>query len=767
MLPALPEVPATGAQRRVDVAHLLFGRKLRTDQEQHERLTNPIALAVFASDALSSVAYATEEMLAVMVVAGVAFSTRYSVLLPLSAGIVFLLVTLVFSYRQTIKAYPSAGGAYIVTRDNFGVLPAQVAGVALLTDYILTVAVSVSAGVAATYSAFPGVYPWRVPLAVVLIWVLALMNLRGVHESGRIFAVPTYLFVVSILGLIALGMARVLFGGLGPIATEHAVHASSGAGSALGLWVLLHAYASGSTAMTGVEAISNGVPAFRPVEWRNARKVLMWLGALLATMFLGISYLAWKLHPQISGKKTVLSQLAGAILGHGVAGKSAYFVVQAATMLILVLAANTSFADFPRLASFHAHDYFLPTPLTRRGRRLVFSNGIVMLAAFATLLTVVFRADVHHLIPLYAIGVFTSFTLSQGGMARKHVVDREPGWKRGLAINGAGAALSGVVGVVIAITKFTHGAWIIMLVVPVTVALLVRVNHHYDTVARRLSTDDEPEVPFARRRLDLLVLVGRVDEGVDRAMAYVNSIAPDRTRSVHFGPPSRSLAAAFWARYGTELEFAPARDGVVRAARRCARDAHAEDPDRLLAIVVPEVIERAKWWHVVRHSRALRLKASLLFERGVVVVNVPTLWCDETLVLRPVHRHVAIVPVAGVHAGMRDALGFARMLGATEVRAVHVADVMSDAEAIEEAWYEAGIPIPLEICASPFREVAQPLLDIVRDARDDGADIVTVVLGEVVPRWYQHGLHNHRALALKRRLLFEPAVAVASVPHHL
>jgi hypothetical protein len=404
--------------------------------------------------------------------------------------------------------------------------------------------------------------------------------------------------------------------------------------------------------------------------------------------------------------------------------------------------------------------------LTRRGRRLVFSNGIVLLAGFATVLVVLFGANVHQLIPLYAIGVFTSFTLSQAGMARKHIREKEHGWKRGLAINGAGAVLSGLVGVVIAITKFTQGAWIVMIVVPVAVALLVRVNHHYDRVAQRLARD-HVVVPPSHRRLDMVVLVAHVDEGLDRAMAYVAGIAPDRARCIHFGPPSRSLAAAFWARHGRELEFQPAKRGVIRAARRLIRATHDEHPDRFLAVVVPEVIEQSRWRYVLRHNRALRLKAGLLFERGVVVVNIPTVSNDETLVLHPVRRHVAVVPVSGVHAGMNDAINFARMLQPSEVRAVHIADVLVDADKVIDAWVDAEIPIPLEVFASPFREVASPLLEVVKSAHDDGADIVTVVLGEIVPRWYQHGLHNHRALAIKRRLLFEPGVAVASVPHHL
>ena len=303
----------------------------------------------------------------------------FGTLIPLSLGIVALLVILVFSYRQTIKAYPSAGGAYIVTRDNFGVLPAQVAGVALLTDYILTVAVSVSAGVAALYSRSRRPIRHRVQIAALLIWVIVWMNLRGVKESGWVFVVPTYGFVVAIIALVIVGFAKAIAGGLDPIHVHH-VTVAAGAGGSIGIFLVLHAFAGGSTAMTGVEAISNGVPAFKPVEWKNARRVLAWLGVLLAVMFLGISFLAWKLHPIPNTKETVISQITRAVVGTGTLGNIAFFFVQAMTMLILVLAANTSFADFPRLASFHAEDHFLPSPLTKRGRRLVFANGIVVLA---------------------------------------------------------------------------------------------------------------------------------------------------------------------------------------------------------------------------------------------------------------------------------------------------------------------------------------------------------------------------------------------------
>lgn len=743
----------------------MFGRRLRTDQEIHERLDNPTALAVFASDALSSVAYATEEMLTVLLIGGAGL-LAFGTLVPLTLGIVALLVILVFSYRQTIKAYPSAGGAYIVTRDNFGVLPAQIAGVALLTDYILTVAVSVSAGVAAMYSAFPGAYPYRVAIAVALIWVIAFMNLRGVKESGRIFAVPTYGFVIGIIGLIVVGMGKAIMGGLDPIHVHHA-EVAAGAGGSLGIFLLLKAYAGGSTAMTGVEAISNGVPAFRPVEWKNARKVLAWLGVLLGVMFIGISFLAWKLHPLPSPKETVISQIARAIVGHGTVGNLAFFLVQAMTMLILVLAANTSFADFPRLASFHAHDHFLPTPLTRRGRRLVFANGIVALAGLATVVTVIFGASVAHLIPLYAIGVFTSFTLSQGGMAKRHLTIKEEGWKTGLAINGAGAVATLVVGIVIAVTKFTHGAWIIMIIVPATVAVLVRVNKHYEHVAEMLDEPD-PELAIASsNHLTALVLVSRVDDGLDRAMRYVNHLDADHVRAVHVGTEDRNLGAAFWARYGCQLEFVPLHHGLVKTARALVQNQRGEHPHHLCAVVVPETIEDARLTHVIRHNDALRLKAGMLFEKGIVVVNIPTTDADDTLLTRPPRKHVALVPVAILHEGAREALRVAQLLRPDHVRAVHIAEIVDEAEAIEDKWSDERLPMPLDIVASPYRELGEPLLQEVEAIKAEGADLVTVVIGEFVPKWWQHGLHNHRALQMKARLLFEPGVAVVSVPHHV
>jgi amino acid transporter len=749
--------------RRADVANLVLGRRLRSDQDIHQRLDNPTALAVFASDALSSVAYATEEMLTKLL--PYAAVAAFGMLMPLSIGIVALLVILIFSYRQTIKAYPSAGGAYIVTRDNFGVLPAQVAGVALLTDYILTVAVSVSAGVAAAYSAFPELRSERVLITVVLIWFIALMNLRGVKESGRIFAVPTYGFVLAIFGLLVVGLVRQLVGGL-HAANTHAQVAHAGGVGTLGIFVILTAFASGCTAMTGVEAISNGVPAFKPVEYKNARKVLGVLGLLLGTMFLGISYLAVQIKPIPTSKQTVISQIARAVLGTGTVGHFLYFVVQILTMLILVLAANTSFADFPRLASFHAHDHFLPTPMTTRGRRLVFSTGIIVLAAFATLMTLVTGASVTRLIPLYAIGVFTSFTLSQAGMARRHTKLKEPGWHVGILVNGLGAIATAVVLVVIAVTKFLDGAWIIMLAVPIIVVLLTRVNKHYLHITTTLA-DEAKQSPIApSKHLDTVVFVSKLDVGLDRAMRYLEALPSDSVRCVHIGPESKALAGAFWARYERELEFVEGRR-IVQTARQLAHSEREAHPDRVVAIVIPEMIDDTRWRHLLRYSTALRLKAGLLLEPGVVVVNVPTMAEDKTLRNRPARNHVALVPIGELHAGARDALAIAALLGADRVVGVHIAESTEGAEEVQNDWEAAALKSPLELVAAPYRTVAQPLLDEVRALKREGAELVTVVIGEVVPKWYQHGLHNHRALQMKAGLLFEPGVATVSVPHHL
>src|SRR6478609_6091338 len=529
-LPAEPQAEIAES-RRYRLKTKMLGSPLDTDQLQHERLGKPTALAVFASDALSSTAYATEEILRTLIpVVGL---LAFSFVLPITLAMTGVLVILMFSYRQTIKAYPSAGGAYIVTKDNLGLLPAQVAGVALLTDYILTVAVSVSAGVAALYSAFGVLRPYRVPIALGFIVIIAWGNLRGVRESGRMFAVPTYAFLVSIFVMIGVGVYKAATGGLAhaPIPADHV---PLGVASSVGIFLLLHAFASGGAAMTGVEAISNGVPAFKKPEWKNARSTLMVMGVCLGIMFLGISFLASRLWTVPSEKATVISQIARGVFGTGPAGDVMFYFIQGVTMAILVLAANTSFADFPRLASFHADDAFMPKQLTKRGHRLVFSNGIIALAVAGAIPVVIFQADVTKLIPLYAIGVFTSFTLSQAGMARKHIKDKEKGWKVGLFVNGLGAVTTAVVTVVIGVFKFTGGAWFIMILVPVMVALLVRLNHQYESEKEELKVEAHKVGSMkVRRAHSVMVMVGDLDQSTAKALQYARTLSPDNLRAVH------------------------------------------------------------------------------------------------------------------------------------------------------------------------------------------------------------------------------------------
>ena len=491
----LPEPRSYRFKRKV------LGPPLHNEDLEHERLGIPTGLAVFASDNVSSVAYATEEILHVLIpVIGV---LAFSLVLPITIAMCLVLFVLILSYRQTIKEYPTAGGAYMVTRDNFGLFPAQIAGVSLLTDYILTVAVSSAAGTAALASFFPALTPYSPLIAISFVAIIAFGNLKGVKDSGKVFAVPTYFFVVMMILMLVIGIFKVFHGGLdqqdisnvkGAIEVGKEGNVNLFLYGAT-LYVVLHAFASGGAAVTGVEAISNGVTAFRKPEWRNARKALVIMGSTLGVLFLGLSFLAIKIHPipYEDGVPTVISQIGKEVFGESPVGHVLYAMLQVGTVLILILAANTGFADFPRLASFQAGDNFMPRQLTKRGHRLVFSNGVIFLACTASLLLAVTGAEVSRLIPLYAIGVFTSFTLSQAGMARHHLRRKEPGWRGGIVINGIGAVVTLIVAVVILLTKFTEGAWVIVIVIPLLVWALYRLNHRYEQEEHEL----EREAPQA------------------------------------------------------------------------------------------------------------------------------------------------------------------------------------------------------------------------------------------------------------------------------
>ena len=626
----------------------LLGPPLHTEQLEHERLGKPTALAVFASDNLSSSAYATEEMLRVLVpVIGLG---AFALVVPITTALLVVLFFLILSYRQTIKAYPTAGGAYMVTRDNFGLLPAQVAGVALLTDYVLTVAVSVAAGTAALASAFSVFAPWILPISVAFVAFIAWGNLRGVRESGKLFAVPTYFFIFNMAALLAVGVYKSMAGTLAKAnyAGAHGLvpFGSKGSGLLAGasLAVVLHSFASGGAAVTGVEAISNGVPAFRKPEWKNARTTLVIMGSLLGVMFLGLSVMDSHMHvaPYVSGTPTVISQIGKLAYGGGVVGNLFYYCLQAGTMLILVLAANTSFADFPRLASFHAGDNFMPRQLTKRGHRLVFSNGIIFLAVAAILLLIVTDAKVDRLIPLYAIGVFTSFTLSQAGMAKHHLREREPRWKFGLFVNGFGAFLSGVVAVVIAVFKFKPphtwiGAWIIIVIVPIMVFVLVRLSRQY----KREDTALVHDVPAAvaapvRKRLVVLVFVDQLDLAVARAMQFGRTLRPDDLRAVHFviDENRAEKLAEEWRDHGLanlslELIDCPDRRLTRVAVEVVAHELSSGDSE--VCVLLPERMYNGVWHRILHDQTAESLSREISRLPHANVTTVPFHFDEEPI----------------------------------------------------------------------------------------------------------------------------------------
>jgi len=591
----------------------LLGKPMHSEQLEHERLGKPTALAVFASDNLSSSAYATEEILHILVPAvGIA---AFSLVMPITLALLVVLAFLILSYRETIKAYPSAGGAYLVTRDNFGEGLAQVAGASLLTDYVLTVAVSMSAGTAALVSAFPALAPYRVPISLAFIAVVALGNLRGVRESGRIFAVPTYFFMANMVLLLVVGVVRDLLGDL-PEVGGHLPgmieFGDQGMGLLMGasLYKVLTAYASGGAAVTGVEAISNGVPAFQKPEWRNARQTLVVMGVSLGAMFLGLSFLASqiKVAPYESGTPTVIAQIGEAVFGGGLVGDVLFYSLQAGTLLILILAANTGFADFPRLASFQAEDRFLPRQLTKRGHRLVYSNGIVALAAAAAVLVVATGAKVTQLIPLYAVGVFTGFTLSQAGMTKHHWRLREEGWKRGIAINGFGCFLSAVVLVIIAVTKFSHGAWLILVILPVLVLIFLRVHRQYMAEDAQLEHDVPLaiNVPIMRRHV-VLVFVDKLDAATARAIQYARTLTPDELRAVHFAldPQAAEALGERWAEAGMsrvplDLVACPDRRLTRAAVELVARD--LADGETEVSVLLPDRKFKG-FWNRILHDR--------------------------------------------------------------------------------------------------------------------------------------------------------------------
>lgn len=615
----------------------LIGRPLPTADAPHQTIGKAIGLAVFASDALSSTAYATQEIMFILAAVGTA---AFGFVFPISIAIVALLAIVTLSYEQTIHAYPSGGGAYIVARDNLGELPAQIAGAALLTDYILTVAVSVSSGVAQVVSAFPDLFSYRVILSVGLVALVMLINLRGVKESGLTFAIPTYFFIAIMYLTVGIGVYQYFSGSLGTVVNPPELDTIETI-AMVTPFLLLHAFSSGTAALTGVEAISNGITAFKEPRSRNAGVTLIWMALILGTLFLGISFLGSNIGAIPSEAETVISQLGRTVFrGQEVL----YLALIAATTVILVMATNTSFADFPRLSALLANDRYLPRQLSFRGSRLVYSRGILALALIACILIAVFQASVSALIPLYAIGVFLSFTLSQAGMARRwlkigrlkpgeEVKERgstlryERNWEIKMMINGFGAMCTAIVMLVFAVTKFRGGAWFVLILIPVIVIMLSRIHGHYAKLASRLSLEDYG-APLRVNRQRVIMPISGVHRGSLAALRYALTLSDDIT-AVHVSvdPEEAELLKEKWETWGEGIRLvileSPFRLLIEPLLEYIEEVAESRQPNEIITIVVPQFIPK-HWYNNLLHTQtAFMLRLALLFKPGIVITDVP------------------------------------------------------------------------------------------------------------------------------------------------
>jgi amino acid transporter len=735
---------------------------MASGQLEHTLLPKFLALPVFSSDPLSSNAYATQEILLVLGTVGAGALTH---VIPISFAVALLLATVVVSYRQTVRAYPNGGGAYIVAHENLGTYPGLLAAAALLIDYVLTVSVSITAGVDAIVSAAPSLDPFKIEVAVGFVAFVTLMNLRGTKESGTLFAIPTYGFVISIYLMIATGFVRCL-GGC-PLAESAGTHLEPE--HTLTLFLILKAFSAGTTALTGVEAISNGVPAFRYPQSRNAATTLTIMGAMSISMFLGISWLANHTHVVYAegSARTVVAQIAHAVFGGGFM----FYVVQTMTAGILILAANTAYQDFPRLISILAQDRFMPRQFMNRGDRLVFSNGIVVLAVLGSLLIVIFDANLNSLIQLYLVGVFISFTLSQAGMVVHWKRDPEQGTRGRILINGFGAAITGIVFCVVVSTKFLSGAWIVVCAIPLLILLMRSIGNHYSDVARQLAHPDRRPIDRRVGSHSMVIFVRRVDAATGRAVGYVRSVRPREARAITFDP---TTAAAFRAMApDIPLTVLDDRSGTVPAIKAFLAQRRKGLPeDHFLSLVIPELLESAGLWEILRRPSIHRLKASFLGEPGVQIVDLPILreQIDPTWnEMQEPARHYVVILVAGVHNATLQAVEYGETLNPHDLRAVSFGlDPHATAELAED-WMRFQVPVPLELEDSPYRDIGQSLVDYVRGLCPDGQTrMVTVVIPEfVVSKLLHHALHGQTALLLKRHLLFERGVALASVPYHL
>ena len=743
---------------------VVVGRPMSSGELEHTLLPKSIALPVFASDALSSMAYATQEVLLVLGTAGLG---ALPLVFPLSGAVAVLLAIVIVSYRQIVRAYPGGGGAYVVAHENLGMYPGLTVAASLLIDYVLTVAVSITAGTDAIVSAAPGLADHKVIVTISLIGLVTLANLRGSKESGRIFAVPTYGFILCMYALIITGLVRCVgscpqaeTAGL-PLEPEHALTA----------FLLLKAFAAGTTALTGVEAIAEGVPVFRFPQSKNAASTLAILGVISISLFLGVSWLADHTNVvfQHGHERTVMAQIGHAVFGGGLM----FYVLQVLTALILVLAANTAYTGFPVLASILARNRIMPRQFVNRGDRLVYSNGIVILAVFASILVYVFDADLNRLIQLYLLGVFLSFTLAQAGTVMRWRRTREPGWQKSATINAFGAIVTGVVMVVVLLTKFMEGAWIVVSALPVIIFMMRSVHGHYSEVRRELGHPER--VPQDRRpgNQHMVMLVTQVDAASARAVGYARSVRPASIVAITFD----KVCAPAWSRLAPEIELRVlqqegSRTGSIKNfLRERRRDLSGDD---FLTFVVSEVLRSRSMWEIAKGWRIQRTKASLRREAGVQVLDVPVVEDEITpgvdQAREPARNYVSVL-ISGVNNASLQAMEFAETLRPTSLRGVHFGLDPEEAEKIGDEWLDRRVPHPLEIENSPFRDIGLSLISYIRSEFDpDGVNrVATVVIPEFIVRKRRHEiLHNQTALVvIKRRLLFEPGVVVVSVPFYL
>jgi amino acid transporter len=684
--------------------------------------------------------------------------------LPISIAIAVVLAIVVVSYTQTVRAYETSGGAYVVAKDNLGTLPSLVAAAALLVDYVLTVAVSVTAGVLALTSAAPSLEPHKVGLSLGFVVLLTIVNLRGVRESGVLFALPTYGFVAVMFLMVGTGIAKCVDGSCPQAPVPDPLAAGAGV---VGMLVILQAFASGSAALTGVEAISNGVGAFQRPKGRNAALTLVAMGAIAITLFLGVSYLAVSMNAAPSGSVSVISEIARGIFPSSSSTSFLYYAVQALTFAILVLAANTSYQGFPRLAAVLAHDRFFPRQFVNLGDRLVYSNGIVVLAGIAAGLIWAFHADVIALIHLYVIGVFTAFTISQTGMVRYWLRREQPGWRWRAVVNGTGAVATGLVAIIVVESKFAQGAWAVMVAIPLLVLCFYGVRRHYGKVARRLraGVSAVAAAPPATNRV--VLYVESYDAALEEAVWYARQIAGDDFDAIHVpGPHSDpGILPRFRQLTGMhpDLQVVTPEDGRVEGVIEYLW-ALPRGESSFITMIVPELFRRRSLARAVRRPE-FSLKLRLLREPGVVVTDLPLLAPEPGLALP--RRAVCRVLVSGAHAASMRAANYAGTLGIPDTRAVFFAFDAEQAEQLRAEWVVKQMPIPLEIEQAQFRDIGDPLTAYLRDITADPDAVAVVVMPELVFGGMSRALHNQRALYIKRLLLFEPRVILASVPYRL